>query len=293
MDEHPGAFLRPKNWRRCKLTRVRFRHTIGQETHAFPDLRTLLAKASPTRAADRLAELTAETETSRVAARFALADVPLRHFLTEDVIPAELDEVTRLIHAQHDATAFAPIASLTVAELRDWLLRAATSDLTAVREGLTPEMVAASRSSCATKTWWRGAQVRGDHALPQHASGCAGGCRRACSRIIRLDDPRGVAASILDGLLLGSGDAVIGINPATDDPRNVTLLLRLIDELRSRYDIPTQSCVLSHVTTTQQLMAAGAPVDLVFQSIAGTEAANRSFRINLALLREAHEQRFR
>lgn len=267
---------------------MRFRHTIGHRAYEFPDLRTLLAKASPGRAADRLAELAAESETERVAARFALADVPLRHFLNEDVVPAELDEVTRLIHAQHDSEAFAPIASLTVGELRDWLLAAPTAALHAVSRGLTPEMSAAVSKlmrnqdlisvarKCEVITRFRGTLgLRGrlsTRLQPNHP----------------IDDPRGVAASILDGLLLGSGDAVIGINPATDDPRNVELLLRLIDELRARYEIPTQSCVLAHVTTSLQLMAAGAPVDLVFQSIAGTEAANRSFGVDLAILREAH-----
>jgi ethanolamine ammonia-lyase large subunit len=269
---------------------VRFRHTIEQRVYEFPDLRTLLAKASPGRAADRLAGLAAANETERVAARFALSDVPLRHFLSEDVIPAELDEVTRLIRAQHASDAFAPVASLTVGELRDWLLQAPASALASVRRGLTPEMAAAVSKlmrnqdlvavarKCEVITRFRGTiGLRGrlsTRLQPNHP----------------LDDPRGVAASILDGLLLGSGDAVIGINPATDDPRNVELLLRLIDELRNRYEIPTQSCVLSHVTTTLQLMASGAPVDLVFQSIAGTEAANRAFGIDLALLREAQAQ---
>jgi len=272
-----------------RLRRVRFRHTVGQHVYAFEDLRVLLAKASPARAADRLAEIAAADETERVAARYALSELPLRHFLVEDVIPAEIDEVTRLIHDQHDAAAFAPIASLTVGELRNWLLAASPSDLATTRRGLTPEMTAAVSKlmrnqdlvsvarKCEVITRFRGTLgLRGRLATrlqPNHPT----------------DDPRGVAASILDGLLLGSGDAVIGINPATDDPRNVELLLRLLDELRERYAIPTQSCVLAHVTTTLQLIAAGAPVDLVFQSIAGTEAANRSFGVQLSLLREAQQ----
>ncbi|MET0386476.1 MAG: ethanolamine ammonia-lyase subunit EutB [Polyangiales bacterium] len=268
---------------------MRLRHTIGQRVYEFPDLRTLLAKASPPRAADRLAQLAAGDETERVAARFALSELPLRHFLVEDVIPAELDDVTRLIHSQHDDAAFAPIASLTVGELRDWLLQAPASALVGVRFGLTPEMVAgvsklmrnqdliAVARKCEVVTRFRNTiGLRGrlsTRLQPNHPT----------------DHPRGVAASVLDGLLLGSGDAVIGINPATDDPRNVELLLRLLDEVRERYAIPTQSCVLSHVTTTLQLMAANVPVDLVFQSIAGTEAANRSFGVTLPLLREARE----
>jgi ethanolamine ammonia-lyase large subunit len=268
---------------------VRFRHTVQRRVYQFDDLRVLLAKASPARAADRLAGIAAEDETERVAARFALADLPLRHFLAEDVIAGELDEVTRLIRAQHDGLAFQPVANLTVGELRDWLLEAEPAALARLRFGLTPEMAAAVSKlmrnqdliavarKCEVVSRFRGTLgLRGRLATrlqPNHPT----------------DDPRGVAASILDGLLLGSGDAVIGINPATDDPRNVALLLQLIDELRERYQIPTQSCVLAHVTTSQQLMAAGAPLDLVFQSIAGTEAANRSFGIDLAMLREAHQ----
>ncbi|HEX4352945.1 MAG TPA: ethanolamine ammonia-lyase subunit EutB, partial [Polyangiales bacterium] len=257
--------------------------------YSFDDLRTLLAKASPARAADRLAEIAASDETERVAARFALSDLPLKHFLAEDVIPGDIDDVTRLIHEQHDPNAFAPIASLTVGELRDWLLSADADALAAVRFGLTPEMVAAASKlmrnqdliaiarKCEVVTRFRNTLgLRGRLATrlqPNHPT----------------DDPRGVAASMLDGLLLGSGDAVIGINPATDDPRNVDLLLRLMDELRERYQIPTQTCVLAHVTTSLQLLSAGAPIDLVFQSIAGTEAANRSFGVGLDLLREARE----
>jgi ethanolamine ammonia-lyase large subunit len=268
---------------------VSFRHTIQHRVYQFADLRQLLAKASPARAADRLAEIAANDETERVAARFALSELPLRHFLAEDVIPGELDDVTRLIRAQHAAAAFAPVAGLTVGELRDWLLAAEPLALVKVRYGLTPEMVAAASKlmrnqdlisvarKCEVVTRFRGTLgLRGRLATrlqPNHPT----------------DDPRGVAASILDGLLLGSGDAVIGINPATDDPRNVELLLHLIDELRVRYAIPTQSCVLAHVTTSLQLMAAGVPVDLVFQSIAGTEAANRSFGVRLGLLREARD----
>jgi ethanolamine ammonia-lyase large subunit len=268
---------------------VRFRHTVEQRVYQFEDLRDLLAKATPARAADRLAEIAAHDETERAAACFALSELPLRHFLAEDVIPAEIDDVTRLIHDQHDPAAFLPIASLTVGELRDWLLQAEPAALARVRFGLTPEMVAgvsklmrnqdliAVARKCEVVTRFRNTLgLRGRLATrlqPNHPT----------------DDPRGVAASILDGLLLGSGDAVIGINPATDDPRHVDLLLRLIDELRERYQIPTQSCVLAHVTTSLQLMAAGAPLDLVFQSIAGTEGANRSFGVQLNLLQEARE----
>ena len=266
---------------------MRFKHTIAQRVYEFADLRTLLGKASPARAADRLAQLAAEDETERVAARFALSDLPLRHFLAEDVIPAELDEVTRLIHSQHDAQAFAPIASLTVGELRDFLLQAQPGALAALRRGLTPEMAAAVSKLMRNQDLIAVARKCEVITRFRNTLGLRGRLATRLQPNHPTDDVRGVAASILDGLLLGSGDAVIGINPATDDPRNVDLLLRLIDELRARYEIPTQSCVLSHVTTSLQLMAGGSPLDLVFQSIAGTEAANSSFGVTLSLLRDA------
>jgi ethanolamine ammonia-lyase large subunit len=264
---------------------------IGVRRYVFGNLKTLLAKASPLRSGDQLAGLAAETGEERIAAQYALADLPLAVFLHEHVVPYETDEVTRLIVDTHDKTAFAPIAHLTVGGFRDWLLsdEATTPILAALATGITPEMAAAvskiSRvqdlivvaAKCAVVTGFRNTV-----GLPGHLS-------------VRLqpnhptDDARGIAASILDGLLLGSGDAVIGINPATDSPDRTHTLLSMLDEIRTRLDIPTQGCVLAHVTTTLELIRKGAPVDLVFQSIAGTEAANTSFGINLALLNEAHE----
>jgi len=265
--------------------------TIGQRRYSFPDLKTLLAKATPLRSGDQLAGLAAETGEERVAAQFALADLPLTRLLDEAVVPYERDEVTRLIVDTHDRAAFRPIASLTVGGLRDWLLSdEATSDkLAALAPGLTPEMAAAvskiSRlqdlmvmaAKCSVLT-----RFRNTIGLP----GCLS---------VRLqpnhptDDARGIAASILDGLLLGAGDAVIGINPATDSPERAHMLVSMLDEIISKLDIPTQSCVLAHITTTLTLIERGTPVDLVFQSIAGTEAANKSFGIGLSLLREGRE----
>ena len=263
--------------------------TIGQSRYGFADLKDLLAKASPSRSGDRLAGLTAESGEERVAAQFALADLPLTTFLNEAVVPYETDEVTRLIVDSHDRTAFAPVSHLTVGGLRDWLLSdaATTPVLTALAPGVTPEMAAAvskiSRlqdlmvmaAKCSVVT-----RFRNTIGLPGRLS-------------VRLqpnhptDDAHGIAASILDGLLLGSGDAVIGINPATDSPERTHALLSMLEEIRTRLDIPTQSCVLAHVTTTLELIGKGSPVDLVFQSIAGTQAANKSFGIDLALLKEA------
>jgi ethanolamine ammonia-lyase large subunit len=256
------------------------------------NLRELLAKASPERSGDRLAGLAAANAEERVRARMALADVPLRRFLAEPLIPYEEDEVTRLICDSHDAAAFAPVAHLTVGELRDWLLgeQAATERLGALAPGLTPEMTAAVSklmrlqdlvavaAKCRVVTGFRstiGLPGRLSTRLqPNHPA----------------DDPKGIAASVIDGLTMGSGDAVIGVNPASDNTDTVIGLLHLLDRIRDRFEIPTQTCVLAHITTTMQAMKRGAPVDLVFQSIAGTENANAAFGVTLALLDEACQE---
>ena len=267
-----------------------YRHTVRGVTHTYADLRTLLAKATPLRSGDQLAGIAAENAEQRVIAQMALADLPLTTFRNEHLIPYESDEITRLIVDSHDSAAFAPISSFTVGELRDWLLSdAATAErIAALAPGLMPEMVAAvskimrvqdlifvaSKVSVVTR-------FRTTVGLPGHLS-------TRLQPNHPTDDPAGIAASILDGLLLGSGDAVIGINPVSDSPASVASLLRLIDHIRQRYSIPTQNCVLAHITTQMQAMQQGAPLDLLFQSIAGTEAANKSFGINLALLREGY-----
>ena len=252
-------------------------------------LRELLAKASPLRSGDVLAGIAAENEEERIRAQMALADVPLKRFLSECVVPYETDEVTRLIIDSHDVQAFAPVSSFTVGQLRDWLLTPAadTATLTALAPGLTPEMVAAASklmriqdlvlvaSKCSVVT-----RFRDTIGLPGHFS----------SRLQPnhpTDDARGVLASVIDGLQYGSGDAVIGINPASDSLPAIGRLLRLLDDVIARYDIPTQSCVLTHVTNTLEMIRRGVPVDLCFQSIAGTEKANASFGISLSLLDEA------
>ncbi len=268
-----------------------YRQRLGTETFVFDDLKALLAAASPRRSGDELAGLAAASDAERVAARRALADLPLVTFLEEPLIPYESDEVTRLIMDNHDVAAFAPVAGMTVGELRDWLLsyQADSAALSRLSPGLTPEMVAAVSkimrnqdliavaSKCRVVTAFRttiGLEGRLSSRLqPNHPT----------------DDPAGIAASTLDGLLFGMGDAVIGINPATDNLPACTALLSMLDEMRQRYDIPTQSCVLTHVTTTIQAMEKGAPVDLVFQSIAGTEAANAGFGVSLSILKEAHD----
>jgi ethanolamine ammonia-lyase large subunit len=266
-----------------------FHHTVGSQRFAFDDLRTLLARASPRRSGDELAGVAAHSSQERVAAQMALADLPLAHFLNEAVVPYEDDEVTRLIVDTHDPAAFAPVAHLTVGDFRNWLLGdgADTAALTALAPGLTPEMVAAVSKLCRVQD------------LALIARKCQVVTRFRCTlglpgRLATRLQPNhptdalaGIAASLLDGLLHGSGDAVIGINPATDNVPQVMRLLSMLDELITRYDMPTQSCVLTHVTNTLQAIERGAPVDLVFQSIAGTEAANRSFGIDLGLLAQA------
>jgi ethanolamine ammonia-lyase large subunit len=268
-----------------------YQHTAGGQRWMFRDLRDVMAKASPARSGDVLAGVAATTAVERMAARMCLADVPLQRFLSEALIPYESDEVTRLIIDSHDAAAFAPIAHLTVGGFRDWLLAETTdsSILCAVSPGITPEMAAAVSKLMRNQDLIavaRKCQVvtrfRNTIGLPGHLA-------------VRLqpnhptDDPRGIAASMIDGLLYGAGDAVIGINPATDSVAALTGLVHRLAEVIERLEIPTQSCVLTHVTNTVQMIEQGAPVDLVFQSIAGTEAANASFGVNLALLREARE----
>ncbi len=264
---------------------------IGAKRYRFDDLRTLLAKASPLRSGDRLAGLAAETHEERVAARFALADVPLAAFLEEPVVPYEADEVTRLIFDSHDAEAFAPVASQTVGEFRDWLLSdAATPEiLECLSPGLTPEMVAAVSKLMRNQDLIGVARKVRVVTAFRNTIGLPGRLSVRLQPNHPTDDLAGVSASIVDGLLLGCGDAVIGVNPATDSPTRTGDLLRLLDDLIQRYAIPTQSCVLAHLTTSLEVMESGAPVDLVFQSIAGTEAANEAFGISLALLREARE----
>ncbi|MBB5350967.1 ethanolamine ammonia-lyase large subunit [Haloferula luteola] len=270
---------------------MRWSTKIAGRRYGFGDLKSLLAKATPHRSGDVLAGLAAESAEERVAAQCLLADVPMRHFLEECLVPYEEDEVTRLIMDRHDVGAFAAVADLSVGEFRDWLLAYETDGevLAALAAGLTPEMVAAVSklmanqdlilvaSKCRVVT-----RFRSTMGLPGRLS-------------VRLqpnhpaDDLRGIAASILDGLLLGCGDAVIGINPATDQVSTTCAMLEMMDGLIARYEIPTQSCVLAHVTTQLRAMEQGAPVDLVFQSIAGSEAAQASFGIDLALLGEARE----
>lgn len=268
-----------------------YRSTLAHQNYHFPDLCSLMAKATPARSGDYLAGVAAASAQERMAAKMALADLPLRTFLQQPLIPYEQDEVTRLILDEHDTAAFAPISHLTVGDFRNWLLSEAADSATLARvaPGITPEMAAAVSKLMRNQDLILVAKkchvvtaFRNTIGLPGHLS-------------VRLqpnhptDDPQGIAAAMLDGLLYGAGDAVVGINPASDNLPVLASLNQMLDEVIQRFAIPTQSCILTHVTNTLQLIERGVPVDLVFQSIAGTEAANRGFGINLALLAEAHE----
>jgi ethanolamine ammonia-lyase large subunit len=269
-----------------------YSHTVGSLVYKFADLRTLLAKATPPRSGDDLAGLSAASAEERVAAQMVLSDLPLKTFLAEPLIPYESDEVTRLIADQHQPAAFAPVAHLTVGNFRDWLLSdQATGDmLLALAPGLWPEMAAAvSKIMRLQDLVSVAAKIRVVTRF-RNTIGLPGRLSTRLQPNHPTDDPQGIAASIIDGLFYGSGDAVIGINPVSDNLATVETLLRMLDRLRDTYQIPTQSCVLAHVTTQMEAMRRGAPVDLVFQSIAGTEAANASFGVNIAMLEEARQQ---
>jgi ethanolamine ammonia-lyase large subunit len=265
--------------------------SLGLQTYQFSDLKTVMAKASPLRSGDCLSGVAALSNEERVAAALVLADLPLKRFLEEQLIAYEDDEVTRVILDDHEADAFAPISSFTVGDFRNWLLSDAVggNEINAVSPGLTPEMVAAVSkimrnqdlilvaAKCQVVTRFR------------NTLGLAGRLSVRLQPNHPTDDARGVGAAIIDGLLYGAGDAVIGVNPASDNFREISQILSLLDKVREKFDIPTQTCVLTHVTTTLRAIEAGLPVDLVFQSIGGTEGVNRSFGVTAALLQEAHE----
>jgi len=268
-----------------------YRTTLNHRVYQFGDLRTLLAKASPLRSGDQLAGLAAHSEEERVAAKLALAELPLRVFLQDAVIPYEQDEVTRLIMDEHDRVAFEPVAHLTVGAFRDWLLAPTTDGavLSRIATGITPEMAAAVSKLMRNQDLIAVARKRPVVTRFRNTIGLPGHLSVRLQPNHPTDDLKGIAASMLDGLMYGCGDAVIGINPASDSLRAIVDLLHMVDGFRARYEVPTQSCVLTHVTNTIAAIEQGAPVDLVFQSIAGTEAANASFGIHLGLLQEAYE----
>ncbi|NJN45793.1 MAG: ethanolamine ammonia-lyase subunit EutB [Candidatus Competibacteraceae bacterium] len=268
-----------------------YSHVVGNTTYRFDNLKTLMAKAGPARAGDYLAGIAAGSAAERVAAQMTLAELPLKRFLEEALIPYETDEVTRLILDGHNADAFAPVSHLTVGDFRNWLLSHEADEhaLSALTPGITPEMAAAVSKLMRVQDLILVAQKCRVVSRFRNTVGLQGRLSTRLQPNHPTDDPSGIAASILDGLLYGNGDAVIGINPVSDNVSAVIQLLDMLDAIIEQYRIPTQSCVLSHVTTQIEAIRRGAPVDLVFQSIAGTEAANKSFGVTLQLLEEARQ----
>ena len=266
-----------------------YTHHVGSRGYCFADLKTLLAKASPARAGDRLAGIAATNAEERVAAQMALAELPLKTFLDQTVVDYADDDVTRLIIDTHDAAAFAPVAQLTVGDFRNWLLayETDTAALAALAPGLTPEMAAAVSKIMRIQDMVLVAHKISVVTRFRNTLGLPGRLSNRLQPNHPTDEIKGIAASLLDGLLYGCGDAVIGINPATDNLQQVIRLNHLLADVIATYRIPTQSCILTHVTTTMHAMAQGAPVDLVFQSIGGSEATNRSFGVTQAMLADA------
>ncbi|HEY8906297.1 MAG TPA: ethanolamine ammonia-lyase subunit EutB, partial [Rhodoferax sp.] len=268
-----------------------YTHSVGANTYSFRDLKDLMAKATPARSGDLLAGVAAHSAQERAAAQMALAEVPLKTFLTETLVPYEDDEITRLIIDSHDAQAFAPVSHLTVGDFRNWLLgdEVDSAVLAALAPGITPEMAAAVSKIMRNQDLILVAKKCRVVTQFRNTIGLAGRMATRLQPNHPTDDATGIAASLLDGLLYGSGDAVIGINPATDNVPQVIKLVTMMSDIIHQYEIPTQSCVLTHVTNTIEAINRGAPVDLVFQSIGGTEATNRSFGVSLDLLGEARD----
>ncbi|ACK83075.1 ethanolamine ammonia-lyase subunit EutB [Methylorubrum extorquens] len=266
-----------------------YRHTVGPRTHVFADLATLMAKATPVRSGDCLAGIAAESAEENMAARWCLAEVPLKEILARPLIPYDEDDVTRLILDDHDEAAFAEIAALTVGDFREFLLTASSETLARIAPGVTPEIAAAVSKIMRNQDLILVAKKCRVVTRFRNTIGLPGTLAVRLQPNHPTDDPAGVTASILDGLSYGCGDAVIGINPVSDSIQTMGTLLRLFDGIIGRLEIPTQACVLTHVTTTLDAMNRGLPVDLVFQSIAGTQRANASFGVTLPILQEAHE----
>ncbi len=268
-----------------------YKSTLRQQTYIFDNLTTLLAKATPRRSGDELAGVAAQSAAERVAAQMALADVPLRRFLEEPLVPYEQDEITRLIFDTHDTKAFQAIAHLTVGDFRNWLLsdQVSTAVLQQISKGITPEMAAAVSKIMRNQDLITVAHKCEVITRFRNTLGLKGRLATRLQPNHPTDDRKGILASTIDGLFYGSGDAVIGVNPATDNVPSVIGIVEMLDAIREKYAIPTQTCVLSHITTTIQAIEQQAPVDLVFQSIAGTEAANASFGVNLSRLQEGYE----
>ncbi len=268
-----------------------YRYQLGSKTYHFASLKEVMAKASPLRSGDQLAGVCAQSAEERVIAQMVLADLPLKHFLNEALVPYEQDEITRLIIDNHNQEAFSEISHLTVGDFRNWLLQESTTfvELARVSLGITPEMAAAVSKIMRNQDLILVAKKCQVVTAFRNTIGLSGRLSTRLQPNHPTDDLNGIAASIFDGLMYGNGDAVIGINPATDNVSQAVKLMKLMDDVIQHYEIPTQSCVLTHVTNTLEAIEKGAPVDLVFQSIGGTEATNQGFGINLNVLEEAHD----
>ncbi len=268
-----------------------YQHSVGNFQYSFPDLKSVLAKASPEKSGDEMAGLAAKNEQERIAAKLVLADTPLKQFLNEEIIPSETDAISRLIQETHDAKSFQSISHLTVGGFRDWLLAYETDGfkITEISPGLTPEMVAAVSKIMANQDLILVASKIRIITKFRNTIGLKGHFSTRLQPNNATDDAKGIMASTIDGLLYGVGDAVIGINPVSDSADTTLRLLQMLDKLRHQYEIPTQTCILSHVTTTIDLINRNAPVDLIFQSIGGTEKTNSSFGFSLEILDEAYQ----
>lgn len=268
-----------------------YRYQLGSQTYQFASLKEVMAKASPLRSGDQLAGVAANSAEERVIAQMVLADLPLKTFLQDLLIPYEQDEITRLIIDEHDAQAFLEIAHLTVGDFRNWLLQESTTsvEISRVSKGITPEMAAAVSKIMRNQDLILVAKKCQVITAFRNTIGLPGRLSTRLQPNHPTDDVSGIAASMFDGLMYGNGDAVIGINPATDSVSQASKLMKLMDEVVQHYEIPTQTCVLTHVTNTIECIEKGAPVDLVFQSIGGTEATNQGFGININVLAEAYD----
>jgi len=266
------------------------------ERFVFSGLREIMAKANEEKSGDRLAGIAAGSERERVAAKFALADLPLRTFAEQPLITAEEDEVTRLIRQSWDEDAFQPVASLTVGEFREFLLEFLLRDesdddaIHRLQRGLTPEMAAAVTKLMSNRDLVLAASRIRNVTRCRNTMGERGVLGIRLQPNHPADDITGILLSTVEGLFYGCGDAVIGVNPATDSVETISAILHALARLIAGYQIPTQACCLAHLTTQLEALRGGAPVDLLFQSVAGTELANRSFGITLDMLREGRER---
>lgn len=266
--------------------------TIRGAAWSFRSVKEVLAKANPRKSGDDLAGVSARDDVERVAARAVLSRITLAELRENPVVPYEADEITRIVEDHLDAAAFRAVKDLTVGQFREWLLSESTSgsQIRAVSPGLTPEMVAATCKLMSNMDLMvAGAKCE----VVVRANSTLGLPGRLSSRLQPnhpTDDVQGILCSTREGLAYGCGDAVIGVNPATDTPQSTAEILKALHELRVKNGVPTQNCVLSHITVQSKALDLGCPMDLMFQSLAGSEAGNKAFGISVAVLDEAYEK---